>query len=68
MADVWATRSLEERHFAEGLGFWEVNVFKALAYFYPQWRLLAHAEFRARLAWELMTLGKAPYPADVRAP
>eukprot|EP00965_Chrysotila_dentata_P040586 1346338-Pleurochrysis_carterae.AAC.1 len=23
MADVWATWSWEERHFAEGLGFWE---------------------------------------------
>eukprot|EP00965_Chrysotila_dentata_P051302 1701325-Pleurochrysis_carterae.AAC.1 len=25
MSDVWGTQSWEERHFAEGLGFWEVN-------------------------------------------
>ena len=24
-----------DRHFAEGLGFWEVNVYKALQYFHP---------------------------------
>ena len=28
---------------------------------------LAHGEFRARLAWAMMTLGKEPYPADVSA-
>eukprot|EP00965_Chrysotila_dentata_P080847 2668610-Pleurochrysis_carterae.AAC.1 len=66
MADVWGTRSWAERHFAEGLGFWEVNVFKALVYFYPQWKLLPHDAFRARLAWALMTLGKAPFPHDTR--
>eukprot|EP00965_Chrysotila_dentata_P148835 4914956-Pleurochrysis_carterae.AAC.1 len=68
MADVSATRSWAERNFAEWLGIWEVNVFKALAYFYPRWKLLPHADFHARLAWALMTLNKAPYPADVRAP
>ena len=25
MADVWLTKQWPERHFAEGLGFWEVN-------------------------------------------
>uniref|UniRef100_A0A7S0Q7T1 PiggyBac transposable element-derived protein domain-containing protein n=1 Tax=Coccolithus braarudii TaxID=221442 RepID=A0A7S0Q7T1_9EUKA len=65
MADVWHTRSWAERHFAEGLGMWEVNVYKALVYFYPAWKSLAHGEFRARLAWALLTLGKEPYPADV---
>eukprot|EP00965_Chrysotila_dentata_P165960 5479383-Pleurochrysis_carterae.AAC.1 len=64
IADVWGTRSWVERHFSEGLGFWEVNVFKALVYFSPQWRDLGHTEFRERLAWEFLTLGKAPYPDD----
>ena len=68
MADVWHTTSWHERHFAEGLGFWEVNVYKALVYFYqPTWLKLPHGEFRARLAWAMMTLGKEPYPADVSA-
>ena len=35
MADVWFTISWAERHFAEGIGLWEVNVFKALVYFFP---------------------------------
>lgn len=65
MADVWHTRSWAERHFAEGIGFWEVNVFKALTYFYPCWKNIAHGEFRSRLAWEMMTLGKEPYPKDM---
>eukprot|EP00966_Prymnesium_polylepis_P275779 6372042-Prymnesium_polylepis.1 len=42
MADVWKTTSWNERHFAEGIGFWEVNVYKALVYFYFQWKTLAH--------------------------
>lgn len=68
MADVWGTRSWPERHFAEGLGFWEVNVYKCLIYFYAAtWKHLAHGEFRARLAWACMTLGKVPYPADAAA-
>lgn len=67
MADVWGTTDWAKRHFAEGLGFWEVNVFKALVYFYPQYRHISHGEFRARLAWALMTLGKLPYPSDVEA-
>ena len=68
MADIWKTTSWDVRHFAEGLGFWEVNVFKALIYFYETiWGKLPHSEFRARLAWVMMTLGKEPYPADVSA-
>ena len=68
MADVWATTSWVERHFAEGLGFWEVNVFKCLIYFYSStWGHIAHGDFRARLAWACMTLGKVTYPADAAA-
>lgn len=62
MADVWHTLTWAERHFAEGIGLWEVNVYKALVYFYPQWQNLSHGEFRARLAWALLTLDKQPYP------
>ena len=63
MADVWMTISWHERHFAEGIGLWEVNVFKALLYFLPRdWGGLPHSEFRQRLAWAFMTLGKVPYP------
>ena len=65
MADIWQTTQWDERHFAEGLGFWEVNVFKALIYFYVTWNSLTYGNFRARLAWAMMTLGKEPYPADV---
>lgn len=65
MADIWQTKSWVDRHFAEGLGLWEVNVYKALIYFYPKWKFLSHGEFRARLAWALMTLGKSAYPGDV---
>lgn len=67
MADVWATKSWAERHFAEGLGMWEVNVYKTLLHFCPKWKNLAHGEFRARLAWTMMTLGKHPYPGDVQS-
>eukprot|EP00966_Prymnesium_polylepis_P036668 850868-Prymnesium_polylepis.1 len=58
MADVWGTVSWEKRHFAEGLGFWEVNVFKALVYFYEPLRATSHGDFRKRIAWAFMTLGK----------
>eukprot|EP00965_Chrysotila_dentata_P128291 4241132-Pleurochrysis_carterae.AAC.1 len=58
MADVWATVQWVERHFAESIGFWEVNIYKALIYFYPRWKDLSLGEFRARLAWALLTLGK----------
>ena len=62
MADVWKTKAWPERHFAEGIGFWEVNVYKACIYFWPrQFDGLTHGEFRMRLAWACMTLGKVPY-------
>ena len=66
MADVWATTAWPKRHFAEGLGFWEVNVYKAYIYFVQIGSSLkmGHGEFRARLAWAFMTLGKKPYPKD----
>ena len=65
MADVWSTTRWDHRHFAEGIGFWEVNVYKALIYFCPVWKSLSHGEFRIRLAWTFLTLGKHPFPADV---
>ena len=67
MADVWATQHWPKRHFAEGLGFWEVNTYKAYIYFVEVGNSvkMAHGEFRARLAWAFMTLGKVPYPKDV---
>ena len=65
MADVWQTTSWVERHFAEGLGLWEVNVYKALLYFQAsKWKGISHSDFRARLAHALMTLGKVEYPED----
>ena len=65
MADVWQTTSWVERHFAEGIGMWEVNVYKALLYFQKKkWESLSHSDFRARLAHSLMTLGKAEFPSD----
>lgn len=67
MADVWRTRNWAERHFAEGLGMWEVNVFKALIYFYSGFKNLSHGEFRMRLAWAFLTLGKVGYPKDMLA-
>ena len=67
MADVWQTTSWVERHFAEGLGLWEVNVYKALQYFQPaKWKHISHNEFRVRLAFAFMTLGKATYPTDLQ--
>jgi hypothetical protein len=70
MADVWQTIDWEKRHFAEGLGFWEVNVFKAFTMWFQAAKKvkMPHGEFRARLAWAFMTLGKVPYPADVAVP
>ena len=65
MADIWQTTSWVERHFAEGIGLWEVNVYKALLFFQAKkWQGINHSEFRARLAFALMTLGKAEYPSD----
>ena len=47
MADVWGTRDWADRHFAEGLGLWEVNVYKAAVTF--QRVAYHHSEFRKRL-------------------
>ena len=63
MADAWHTSSWIERHFAELLGFVEVNLFKTLQYFKPaQYSGMSHGLFRAHLAWALMTLGRADFP------
>ena len=59
MADVWGTRDWMERHFAEGLGLWEVNVYKAAVAF--QGVRYHHSEFRKRLAMAFLTLGKHSY-------
>jgi hypothetical protein len=56
MADVWGTRDWADRHFAEGIGLWEVNVYKAAVAF--QGVTYHHSEFRKRLALEFLTLGK----------
>lgn len=42
ISDVWQTTSWVMRHFAEGLGFWEVNTYRALTYFYPQQADMSH--------------------------
>ena len=59
MADVWLTKDWSHRHFAEGLGIWEVNVYKALVHF--QGCTWNHNEYRKRLAHALLTLGKHTY-------
>ena len=61
MADVWDTKNWTHRHFAEGIGFWVVNVYRALVYFYPQHKDLGYTDFRFKLAWAFLTLGKVPY-------
>ena len=63
MADVWATTDWAHRHFAEGLGFWEVNVYKALLYWHRDYKTLGHGNFRKRLAHACLTLGKVSYGA-----
>ena len=55
MADVWGTRDWADRHFAEGLGLWEVNVYKAAVAF--QGVTYHHSECRKRLALAFLTLG-----------
>ena len=64
MADAWGTVSWEKRHFAEGLGFWEVNVFRCLIYLFPgpwsNYQKMSHGEFRKRCACAMLTLGKVP--------
>ena len=64
MADVWETTRWWHRHFAESLGMWEVNVYKALVYFHPEYTELKHPEFRRLLAHALLTSGQ-PLVHDV---
>ena len=68
MADVWRTNCWTERHFAELLGFIEVNIYKCLTYFYPEHKDLSHPQFRIRLAWTLMTLGEVEFPTERAQP
>ena len=63
MADVWATKDWAHRHFAEGLGFWEVNVFMAITRWHLDYANMGHGKFRIRLAHAFMTLGKVPFTA-----
>lgn len=66
MSDCWKTHSWHARHFAEMLGFIEVNIFKSLQYFKRgRWAKMGHNEFRRRLAHAFMTLGKQPFPEDI---
>ena len=66
MADAWLTHSWPTRHFAEMLGFIEVNIYKALHYFKKgRWSTMNHNTFRRRLAHAFLTLGKEPFPDDV---
>lgn len=59
MAEVWLTTSWVNRHFAELLGFIEVNIYKSLVFFVKdKWAKMSHTEFRKRLAWAFLTLGK----------
>jgi hypothetical protein len=68
MADVWLTNNWVERDFAEGIGFWEVNVFKALIFWHPKHKLgLGHEEYRKMLAHAFLTLGKIEYGVDPTA-
>ena len=66
MADAWQTKDWAERHFAEGIGLWEVNVYKAAVYF--QGLRINHNEFRKRLAHAFLTLGKATYGDPISVP
>ena len=63
-ADVWETVKWPDRHFAESLGFWEVNVFKALVHFHPEYKELKHPRFRRLLAHAMLTGGE-PIVIDV---
>ena len=67
MADAWPTNDWVDRHFAEGLGFWEVNVYKALVHFHPDYKSLSHPDFRKRLAHAFLTLGKVAFAATTTA-
>ena len=50
--------------FAESLGLWEVNVFKALRRWSPEWKGLKHPRFRRLLAHAMLT-GGVPLVEDV---
>ncbi|KAL3896482.1 MAG: hypothetical protein SGPRY_013262, partial [Prymnesium sp.] len=66
MADAWATTDWRKRHFAEMLGFAEVNIYKSLQYFKRGcWAAMSHNEFRKRLAHAFLILGKEPFPDDI---
>ena len=66
MANVWKTTSWSNRHFAEMLGFAEVNMYKSLSFFIKdKWAAMSHNDFRRRLAWVFLTLGKEPFLEDV---
>lgn len=64
MADVWETAHWPHRHFAESLGFWEVNVFKALVRWQPDFHELKHPQYRRLLAHAMLTGGQ-PLIIDV---
>lgn len=64
MADVWRTTNWVERHFAELLGIIEVNIFKTITHFIPDYQSLGHPDFRRLLAWHLMTLGQVDCPLN----
>ena len=68
MADVWLTTAWPDRHFAEGLGFWEVNVFRALKRWHPAHYDRGHGDFRCRLAHALLTLGKIAWGVEPTVP
>ena len=62
--DVWETTAWEDRDFAESLGLWEVNVFKALFRWQPEWKSLEHPRFRRLLSPAMLT-GGTPLVEDV---
>ena len=64
MADVWETVSWADRDFAESLGIWEVNVFKALLRWNSEWKGLKHPRFRRLLAHAMLT-GGVPLVEDL---
>ena len=66
MAEVWKTHSWVNRHFAEMLGFAEVNMYKTLSFFVKdKWASRSHNDFRRRIAWVFLTLGREIFPEDV---
>ena len=64
MADIWETVSWPDRHFAESLGFWEANVFKALIRWQADYKDLKHPRYRRLLAHAMLTRGQ-PIVIDV---